>query len=58
MAYKHVYIRKHPVLGCWMVVGVTFPQFPLFLGTLIECKHAAVDMEKHAQEMVDKNKQQ
>jgi hypothetical protein len=50
-SFKHVKIEKHPLKSNkYMVVNITFPFIPPYIGTLKQCKKAALSAEKHSEE--------
>ena len=49
---KHVKIEAHPLKkDKYLVLNVTFPYIPPFIGTLKQCKKAALSAEKNSEKL-------
>lgn len=54
MEFKHTKIVKHPLKeGKYMVVNITFPFIPPYIGTKRECEKAQISAEKNSIKMLN-----
>jgi len=54
MEFIHTKLVEHPLKNAWMVVNVSCPFVPPFIGTKRECEKARVAAEKSAENYLRK----
>lgn len=49
MEFKHTKLVEHPCKNAWMVVNVSCPFVPPYIGTKRQCEKARINAEKSAE---------